>query len=174
MNPTPKRRQSLSLPEPHSQRETKVAGVLSAADLAQTADSIVAWQLPNGMIPWFPGGHADPWNHVEAAMALTVMGRQSEAERAYQWLMDNQRPDGAWHQYYLADSVEQDKLDANCVCYVATGVWHYYLCTGDRGFLESMWPVVERAVDFVLDLQLPRGRFAGPATMTALRGRSLC
>ena len=29
---------------------------------------------PTGMIPWFPGGHADPWNHVEAAMALDLGG----------------------------------------------------------------------------------------------------
>ena len=26
------------------------------------------------MIPWFPGGHCDPWNHVESAMALDVAG----------------------------------------------------------------------------------------------------
>ncbi|MCY4194289.1 MAG: prenyltransferase, partial [bacterium] len=49
-----------------------VAGVLSASDLALTAAGIADWQLPTGMIPWFPGGHADPWNHVEAAMALSV------------------------------------------------------------------------------------------------------
>ncbi len=59
---------------------------------------------PTGMIPWFPGGHADPWNHVEAAMALAVGGRRAEAERAYEWLVDIQRDDGAWHQYYLADA----------------------------------------------------------------------
>jgi len=40
---------------------------------------------------------------------------------------------------------------------VATGVWHHWLLTGDRGFLESMWSVVEPAIDFVLDLQTPRG-----------------
>ena len=68
-----------------------------------------------------------------------------------------QRPDGAWHQYYLADSVEQDKLDANVCAYVATGVWHHFLLTDDDGFVETMWPVVERAIDFVLDLQTPRG-----------------
>ena len=165
----------MSPSEPHNHRKTDLADagthtpggvksdgpfvvdVLSVSDLELTADSIAAWQLPNGMIPWFPGGHADPWNHVEAAMALTVMGRRAEAERAYQWLVDHQHPNGAWHQYYVADGVEQDKLDANCVAYVATGVWHHYLCTGDRGFLESMWPVVERSVEFVLDLQLPRG-----------------
>ena len=109
------------------------------------------------MVPWFPGGHADPWNHVEATMALTVGGRRAEAERAYEWLAREQRPDGAWHQYYVADRVEQDKLDANVCAYVATGVWHHFLVTDDQGFVEAMWPVVERAIDFVLELQTPRG-----------------
>ena len=109
------------------------------------------------MIPWFPGGHADPWNHVEAAMALAIGGRRAEAERAYRVAGDVQRADGSWHQYYLADSVEQDKLDANVIAYVATGVWHHYLLFDDDGFLEAMWPIVEAAIDFVLDLQTPRG-----------------
>jgi MMP endo-(1,4)-3-O-methyl-alpha-D-mannosidase len=134
-----------------------VPGLVSAAELGRTVDAIADCQLPSGMIPWFPGGHADPWNHVEAAMALTLGGRHAEAERAFQWLVDLQRPDGSWHQYYLADRVEQDKLDANVIAYVAAGVWHRWLCTRDRGFAETMWPVVERAVDFVLDLQTPRG-----------------
>jgi hypothetical protein len=135
----------------------EVAGILSADDVALTADTIARCQLPSGMIPWFAGGHADPWNHVEAAMALAVAGRRTEAERAYQWLVDKQRPDGSWHQYYLADEVEQDKLDANVIAYAATGVWHHHLLHRDAGFLTTMWPVVERAIDFVLDLQTPRG-----------------
>ena len=73
------------------------------------------------MIPWFPGGHADPWNHVEAAMALIVGGRRLEAERAFEWLVARQRADGSWHNYYVGDRVEQDKLDANTIAYVATG-----------------------------------------------------
>jgi len=134
-----------------------VPDVVSAAELARTVDAIAEWQLPSGMIPWFPGGHADPWNHVEAAMALDLAGHRSKAERAYEWLARMQRTDGAWHQYYLADAVEQDKLDANVCAYVATGVWHHYLLTKDDGFVQTMWPVVERAIDFVLDLQRPRG-----------------
>jgi hypothetical protein len=134
-----------------------VPGVVTARDLHLTVDAIAEWQLPSGMIPWFPGGHADPWNHVEAAMALTLGGRHAEAERAFGWLASLQREDGSWHQYYLEDGVEQDKLDANVCAYVAAGVWHRWLCTADRGFAEEMWPVVERAVDFVLDLQTPRG-----------------
>jgi hypothetical protein len=134
-----------------------VAGAMNDRVVRATIDAIAEWQLPNGMIPWFPGGHADPWNHVEAAMALTLGGHHSAAERAFEWLVATQRPDGAWHQYYLADRVEQDKLDANVCSYVAAGVWHRWLVTGDRAFVEAMWPVVERAIDFVLELQTPRG-----------------
>ena len=134
-----------------------VPGLATTAEIQETIDGIVEWQLPSGMIPWVPGGHADAWNHVEAAMALDLGGHTAAAERAYQWLVDLQRPDGAWHQYYLADRVEEHKLDTNVCAYVAAGVWHRWLLTADRGFVETMWPTVERAVDFVLDLQTPRG-----------------
>lgn len=134
-----------------------VDGIITAAEVQATVDAIAQWQLPSGMVPWFPGGHADPWNHVEAAMALALGGRIAEAERAYDWLVGLQRPDGSWHQYYVEDGVEQDKLDANVVAYVATGVWHHWLLTADRGFAEALWPVVEAAIEFVLDLQEPRG-----------------
>jgi hypothetical protein len=134
-----------------------VGDVVTAAELRDTVDAIAEWQLPSGMVPWFPGGHADPWNHVEAAMALDLGGRRADAERAYDWLVRMQRHDGSWHQYYLADSIEQDKLDANVIAYVAAGVWHHFLLTDDIGFVEALWPVVERAIDFVLELQRPRG-----------------
>jgi hypothetical protein len=90
-------------------------------------------------------------------MALLLGDRRAEAERAFDWLVATQRADGAWHHYYLADRVEQDKLEANVTAYVAAGVWHHWLLTRDRGFLETMWKVVEPAIDFVLDLQTPRG-----------------
>jgi hypothetical protein len=139
-----------------------VRGLVTATELRQTVDAIAEWQRPSGMVPWFPGGHADPWNHVEAAMALALGGRRAEAERAYDWLVGLQRPDGAWHQYYVAADdgstlVEQDKLDANVCAYVAAGVWQHLLLFDDDGFAEAMWPVVEKAIDFVLDLQTPRG-----------------
>ena len=83
----------------------EVPGILSAHEAARTGDAIASWQLDTGMIPWFPGGHADPWNHVEACMALALTGHRFAAERGYQWLVDIQRPDGSWHQYYLADDI---------------------------------------------------------------------
>ena len=136
----------------------EIDGLFTADEIRLTAEAIAEWQLPNGMIPWFPGGHADAWNHIEAAMALDVAGLHAEAELAYEWLVGLQRPDGAWHQYYLADDkIEQDKLDANVCAYIATGVFHHWLITKDRGFVEALWPTVKAAIDFVLDLQTPRG-----------------
>ena len=76
-------------------------GLITTDQIRVTAAHIADWQLPSGMIPWFPGGHADPWNHIEAAMALAIGEHRAEAEAAYQWLVDCQRPDGSWHQYYL-------------------------------------------------------------------------
>ncbi|MGD9797832.1 MAG: prenyltransferase [Acidimicrobiia bacterium] len=134
-----------------------VTGILTAAEVSATLDSIAGEQLPSGLIPWARGVHGDAWNHTEAIMALALGGRHRETERAYQWLLDAQRPDGSWHQYYLGDSVEDSKLDANTCAYPAAGVWHQWLLTRDRGFIETMWPMVERAIDFVLDLQTPRG-----------------
>jgi hypothetical protein len=139
-----------------------VPGVLTAADLQATVDSIAALQLPSGIIPWFPGGHTDPWNHVECAMALTLGGRTAEAELAYEWLLNTQRGDGSWHNYYLAHAdgrleVEDAKLDTNVCAYIATGVWHHYVHTGDEAFAARLWPCVERAIDWVLTLQTPRG-----------------
>ena len=74
-----------------------IPGVISHDELAQTAASIASLQLPSGMIPWNTGGHCDPWNHVETAMALDTLGLHHEARRAYEWLADVQRSDGSWY-----------------------------------------------------------------------------
>ena len=133
----------------------EIDGVISAEQVRSTAGHIAGWQLDSGLIPWYPGGHGDPWNHVEAAMALTIADYLTEAERAYEWLVSNQRDDGSWHQYYVGDRVEHDQLDANTIAYVATGVRHFFAASDDRGFAEEMWPVVDHAIEFVLQLQQP-------------------
>lgn len=134
-----------------------VDDVVTAAQLQATVEAIAEWQLASGMVPWFPGGHGDPWNHVEALMALMLGGHRLEAELGFEWLQKVQRDDGSWHQYYLPDRVEKDKLDANCIAYVATGVWFHWLLYRDRGAIESLWPMVEDAIEFVRGLQTHRG-----------------
>jgi hypothetical protein len=125
--------------------------------VAGTADWIESVQLPSGMIAWFPGGHADPWNHTEAAMALALAGRTRPAEKAYDWLRSTQLEDGSWCRYYLAEGVEDPRRDPNVGAYVAAGVWWHYLLTSDTGFLREMWPMVDAAMGFVLRLQAPGG-----------------
>jgi len=135
----------------------EVAGVLSADEVLATGRAIARVQRADGMIPWFPGGHCDPWNHVEAAMALTVCGLDAEAERAYEWVAATQLPDGSWFNYYQGGGVKDPRLDTNVCAYVAAGAWHHHLVTGRMDLLERLWPTLERAVDFVLRWQDPDG-----------------
>ena len=97
-------------------------------------------------------------------MALDIAGLHDEAAHAYRWLVQTQRPDGSWFNYYNSDgSIEDAKLDTNVCAYIASGLWHHWLCTRDRAFVDELWPVVRRALDWVLGLQTPRGTIAvGP------------
>lgn len=138
--------------------ERRLAPRLDGDTVERTVDAIARVQLPSGCIPWYPTGHADPWNHVEAAMALTVGGRTVEAERAYRWLASTQRADGSWFSYYRSDgSVEDATVDANFCAYVATGLWHFSQATQTTTLLEELWPMVERATEWVLQMQTPGG-----------------
>ena len=140
------------------QSNDELVDIITTDELFATAKTIAALQLPNGMIPWFPNGHCDPWNHVETAMALDVMGMHDEARRAYAWLADIQRPDGSWHNYYMPDgSLEDAKLDTNVCAYIATGIWHHYLVTSDEAFIRVMWPTVKRALTWVLGMRKDDG-----------------
>ncbi|MGW4133775.1 prenyltransferase [Amycolatopsis japonica] len=122
-----------------------------------TAATIAAVQWRDGGIPWEPGGHLDPWNHLEAAMGLDVAGLGSEAEAAYEWLLRNQHPDGSWAARYRDGRVELSTMDTNFTAYVAVGTRHHFLRTGDHAWLDRMWPVVDKAVDAVLRRQQPSG-----------------
>jgi hypothetical protein len=135
------------------------------ADLLQTARSIAAAQLPSGAIAW-PDGHVDPWDHVECAMALAACGLSGPARQAYQWLRDTQRPDGSWPRTTggpgaaSADVVTDHAAESHHAAYLAVGLWHQFLVTGDRAFASRMWPTVRAAIGWVLELQTPRGEVA--------------
>jgi hypothetical protein len=131
--------------------------MLTPHEIRQTADAIASVQRRDGAIPWGDGAVADPWDHVEAAMGLDVGGRVREAERAYEWLARAQRPDGSWARAYGRSRIEDAATDANFCAYPAAGVWHHFLATRDIGFLEDMWPVVERGIEVTLSLQAPGG-----------------
>ena len=134
----------------------EVPDVLTATEVLATAEDIADRQEPCGAISW-PDGHTDAWDHVECAMALSVCGLSGPARRAYDWLRATQRADGSWPKRTEAGVVTDAAAESNQTAYVAVGTWHEYQLTGDTAFLAQMWPVVRRAIGFVLDLQLPRG-----------------
>ena len=133
-------------------------GLYPAEFLRPSVDFILATQQADGCIPWFPGGHADPWDHVEAAMGLGIAGEFDAAARAYRGLARTQLPDGSWWASYKDGEVlERGRRETNFVAYIATGLWHHYLVSGDRELLDELWPVVERAIEFVLSQQTVHG-----------------
>ncbi|WP_377271779.1 prenyltransferase [Peterkaempfera sp. SMS 1(5)a] len=132
-------------------------GVLDAEQAAATVRTILADQRADGAIPWFTGGHLDPWDHTEAAMALDAAGEHTAAAAAYHWLAGAQNPDGSWYASYTDGLPDSRAKETNFCAYVAVGAWHHHLATGDDAFLDRIWPVVCRAVDFVVGLQLPGG-----------------
>ncbi len=139
-----------------------------ARDLRPAVDRILQIQADDGAIAWFEDGAWDPWNHVESAMALCAAGEQTAAARAYDYLATYQLADGAWFGEYgnalpMVDRlyISRDKApavrDTNFCAYPAVGVFHYLEQTGDIERVWTWWPMVARALDFVLTLQRPDG-----------------
>ncbi len=135
-----------------------------ALDLEPAVNRILEVQTSEGAIPWFEDGAWDAWNHTESAMALCAMGEEAAAARAYDYLALHQRPDGAWlgeygnalpmvDRIYISREPAPAVFDSNFCAYPAVGVVHYLLATDDKTRVRSWWPMVKRALDFVLTLQ---------------------
>ena len=134
--------------------------MLTQHQVAETAAGIAAMQEPDGAIPWTVGEHTDVWNHVEGAMALVVGGELDAAAKAYDWVARTQRPDGSWPMKFVGGAVEDASTETNMAAYIAVGVLHHWKVVQDRAFVQRMWPVVRRALDRVVELQLPFGGIA--------------
>ena len=130
---------------------------VSSIGVAQAASLIARTQRPDGEIPWCEGQKTDPWDHVESAMGLSVGGYLAESQRAFEWLAAKQLDDGSWYTAYRQGVAEDKTRDANLSCYLAVGIFHYYLITEDEAFLMQMWPTLLKAIEFALSLQTPNG-----------------
>ncbi len=126
-------------------------------DVEAVADLIKKTQKHNGEIPWCRGAKTDPWDHVEAAMGLSIGGYYQEAQQAFNWMARMQGMDGSWYSSYRDGVAEDTTRDTNMSSYVAVGVLHHYLITRDLRFLHHIWPTVRSAIEFALSLQTPEG-----------------
>jgi hypothetical protein len=153
-----------------------------AVDVAAVVNLIAQTQRPDGQIPWSVGGKTDPWDHIEAAMGLSIGARWREARRAFQWLKKMQLEDGSWYAAYQNETVQDHTRETNHAAYIAVGLLHHHRITGDSEFLRSMWPTLEAAVNFTIGLQAQGGeiywalnREGEPDPMALLTGcSSIC
>jgi hypothetical protein len=126
-------------------------------DIDAIATLIAETQLESGEIPWCKGQKTDPWDHVEAAMGLSIGGYLKEARQAFAWFARIQRADGSCYSAYMQGIPKDRTQETNLSSYIAVGVYHYYLITRDIGILAEMWPTISAAIDFALNLQTPDG-----------------
>jgi hypothetical protein len=131
--------------------------VLTGEQVRATVDWIADQQDADGALPWFRGGQLDPWDSVEAAMALDLGGEHDRAAAAYRWLAGRQRPDGSWAAEYRAGAESAPAAESNHAGYLAVGAWHSWLLTGDDQLVEAVWPAVRAGLDLVTRMQLPGG-----------------
>ena len=150
------------------------SSALSTTVLRPAIDRILDIQTEHGAIAWFENGPWDPWNHTESAMALTAVGEIDAAASAFEYLKNTQREDGSWFGEYgnCLPMVDRDFisrepapafLDSNFCAYPAVGVAHFLKATDDKVRTIEWWPMVERALDFVLTLQKPDGTISWAA-----------
>lgn len=134
-------------------------GAYPAQWLRPTAAFLLDTQRASGEIPWFEGGHTDPWDHTEAAMGLSIAGELQAAERAYAWLAETQLDDGSWWACYRDGQPDRtvSRRETNYVAYIATGIWHHFLITRNTDFLRRAFPMVQKAIDFALRYQSAEG-----------------
>ena len=122
-----------------------------------SVEYILKVQNQDGSIPWEENKKLDPWDHIEAAMGLSVARKKEEAESAFLWLKENQLSDGSWYSEYLMSSPVTKRKETNFSAYIATGLWHYYLIFEDKNFLKFMLPTITKSVNFVTSMQTEQG-----------------
>ncbi len=139
--------------------EQKIAGGRQnlSFSIEDVAGMIATTQRNDGEIPWSEKDKTDPWDMVESIMGLSIGGYYEEARKGFGWLVKNQLEDGAWYASYMNGVPEDRTHDSNMTSYIAVGVFHYFLITKDKDYLESMWKPVEDAINFALSLQNPTG-----------------
>ena len=126
-------------------------------DVEAVSNLIANTQTSHGEIPWSCGDKTDPWDHVEAAMGLTIGGYLSQARNAFLWLSENQLADGSWYSAYREGVPDDTTRETNMSSYIAVGLFHYYLVTGDTEFIRHMWGAMSSGIDFSLSLQTTNG-----------------
>ena len=142
----------------HISKKNKPKSIFDRAIYLNFAKYILSCQDSEGGIRWEPNSKLDPWDHIESAMGLDVLGFEAESKNAYNWLRAYQESDGSWLS--LFHSSEKNNLkETNFSSYIAVGMWHHFKNFKDKNFLDEYWPVLDAAIEFTLSAQSEHGDF---------------
>ena len=142
----------------HISKKNNPKSIFDRAIYLNFAKYILSCQDSEGGIRWEPNSKLDPWDHIESAMGLDVLGFEAESKNAYNWLRAYQESDGSWLS--LFHSSEKNNLkETNFSSYIAVGMWHHFKNFKDKNFLDEYWPVLDAAIEFTLSAQSEHGDF---------------
>ncbi len=126
---------------------------LSAEERARTAEWVAGRQGADGSLPWLPGRKLDPWDHIQCAMSLSLSGYRDAAREAFRFLARTQDELGAWPASFTAAVSFDTCRETNHAAYLASGLWYHHTAAADTDILAEIWPCLDRAIDYVVDMQ---------------------
>jgi glucoamylase len=93
-----------------------------------------------------------PRDATYVAYAFDKCGFHEESKRFYHWCKRAQEPEGGLYQRYYIEAKIRGPCWSSQIDEIATVVWgigkHFDL-TRDHGFIESMWPTIEKAANYI-------------------------
>ena len=142
----------------HISKKNNSKSIFDKAIYVNFAKYILSCQDSEGGIHWEPNSKLDPWDHIESAMGLDVLGFEAESKNAYNWLRVYQESDGSWLSLFHSAEINNLK-ETNFSSYIAVGMWHHFKNFNDKNFLNDFWPVLDKAIEFTLSAQSEYGDF---------------
>src|SRR4029453_15287437 len=115
--------------------------------------------------PLHPGSGPPPPAEPGALPELPGVLTGEQVRTTVGWIAGQQDADGALPWFAGGQLDPWDAPESNPAGYLAVGLWHRWLITGDEELVTELWPVVRRGLDLVVRMQLPGG-----AISWALRG----
>jgi hypothetical protein len=131
--------------------------VSKTLNIDSVTDFISSLQRESGDIPWHADGKTDPWDLVETIMGLNIGKRFDASYRAFEWLKKMQNPDGSWYSSYINGIPKDRTCETHMAAYICAGLFHTWLVNKDTLFLEHMWPVMEKGINYAISLQTKTG-----------------
>ncbi|MFZ5648013.1 MAG: glycoside hydrolase family 15 protein [Bacillota bacterium] len=104
-------------------------------------------------------GYCWPRDGVFVALALDEAGHHQEAEAFYRFAVKVQKPDGSWFQRYFMNGdwapAWGGQIDQTGA--VLWGYHHHFKITGDKDFLNHIWPSVYSGAGYLVNNRWENG-----------------